>query len=178
MQPPITRESLLRAVQATKAACNEEMLKRLDVEATKEYQAIQADIDGITATIQELSLELQAARLAQLEMLKAVPDSRLRLEEEKQMLMQIMETEGVEGYTEDYITVSGKFSETKKVDGKRLLSVLGGDIDEFTRLAKPSQKAVKDYALERPDIKTPLLSCIVIDSRELVDIDINLPASV
>ena len=175
MKPPITRDAILKAIQATKIACNEESIKRLDVQRTKDYQAVQVDIDGIEATMRDLAQELQATRARQDEMLKAVPDSRPKLEEEKRMLMQIMEAEGVEGYVEDWISVSGKWSEKKKVDGNRLLSVLGGDMDEFMQIAKPSQKSVKDYALERPDMKSALLSCITLESRELVDVEIQLP---
>lgn len=175
MKPPITRDAILKEVQAVKVACNDESIKRLDVQRTKDYEAAQADIDGIEATMRDLATELNATRERQREMLDTVPDSRPKLEELKRMLMQIMEAEGVEGYVEDWISVSGKWSEKKKVDGNRLLSVLGGDMDEFMRIAKPSQKAIKDYALERVDLKSALLSCITLDSRELVDVEIQLP---
>lgn len=175
MDTPITKDALLKEIREAKDLCNAEELLRLDVQRTKDYQAAQTDIDGIEATMRDLATELNATRERQREMLAEVPDTRPKLDELKRMLMQIMEAEGVEGYVEDWISISGKWSEKKKVDGNRLLSVLGGDMDEFMQIAKPSQKAVKDYALERPDMKKALLSCITLDSRELVDVDISIP---
>lgn len=175
MKKPYTRQTLLEEIKAIKTACDKEELERYEVTRTKDYQAAEEDAAGVDATMRELGAELTAIRERQREMLAGVPDSRTKLEEAKIMLMQIMEAEGVEGYVEDGITVSGKWSEKKTVDGSKLLTVLGGDIDEFTRLVKPSQKAVKDYAQERPDMKKALLSCITLESRELVGVEISIP---
>lgn len=175
MKKPYTRQTLLEEIKTIKTACDKEELERYEVTRTKDYQAAEADAAGVEATIRDLGAELTATRERQREMLAIVPDSRPKLEEAKAMLMQIMEAEGVEGYVEDWISVSGKFSEKKTVDGNKLLTVLGGDIDEFTRLVKPSQKAVKDYAQERPDMKRALLSCITLESRELVGVEISIP---
>lgn len=175
MKPPLTRQAILEEIKAIKTACDKEELERYEVTRTKDYQAAEEDAAGVEATIRDLGAELTATRERQREMLTIVPDSRPMLEDAKTMLMQIMEAEGVEGYVEDWISVSGKFSEKKTVDGNKLLTVLGGDIDEFTRLVKPSQKAVKDYAQERPDMKRALLSCITLESRELVGVDISIP---
>lgn len=175
MEPPITRQKILEEIKAVKTACDKEELERYEIARSKEWQAAETDAMGIEATQRELSAELNAIRERQAEMVAVVPNSRPKLEELKSMLMQIMQAEGVEGYVEDWISVSGKFSERKTVDGNKLLTVLGGDIEEFTRLAKPSQKAVKDYAEEHHDIKRALLSCITLESRELVGVDISIP---
>lgn len=175
MKPPITRQAILEEIKAVKTACDKEELERFDVTRSKDYQAAEADAESVEATMRDLATELTATRERQREMLAVVPDSRPLLEEAKRMLMDIMQAEGVEGYVEDWISVSGKFSEKKTVDGRKLLTVLDGDIDEFTRLVKPSQKAIKDYAMERPDMKRALLSCITLESRELVGVDISLP---
>ena len=175
MKPPITRQKILEEIKAVKTACDKEELERYEVTRTKDYQAAEADAASIDATLRDLGAELTATRERQREMLLVVPNSTPKLEELKSMLMEVMQAEGVEGYVEDWISVSGKFSEKKTVDGNKLLTVLGGDIDEFTRLVKPSQKAVKDYAQERPDMKRALLSCITLESRELVGVDISIP---
>ena len=40
-------------------------------------------------------------------------------------------------------------------------------------IVKPTQKAVKDFASDREDIKKKVLSSIEIESREIVDVDIE-----
>ncbi len=170
----ITKQEILDQIKIAMQDCMNENLQRQDIKMTKEYQASQADIDQIGKAMESMAQELHAVKARQDEMLATVPDSTGKLEDLKRHLMNMMMVDGVEGYMENDITVSGKFTEKKKVDGNRLLSVLGGDMDAFMQIVKPTQKAIKDYATERPDLKSSLLSCITLDSRELVDVDIQL----
>lgn len=150
-------------------------MHRLDIERSKDYQAAQKDIEQTEASVRDLLKEIAATRARQQEMLATVSDSRPALEEAKRMLIELMKIEGVEGYAEDWISAVGKFSEKKGVDGRRLMQVLGGDIDEFLRLAQPTQKAIKMYADEHIELRKPLMACIKLESRELVDVEIQLP---
>ncbi len=170
-----TKDDLLKAIKLVTEAIEKESMARLDIERTKDFQAIEKDIADTQATIAELQKEVSALYERGREMLAAVPDTRPKLEELKRMLIEVMKIEGMEGYNYDWITVSGKFSESRKVDGKRLLEVLGGDIDEFVSLVKPTQKAIKDYAAEHDGMKKELLNCIRLEGRELVSVDIQLP---
>ncbi len=173
--PALTKDDLLKVIKKESACVETESQMRFEIERTKDYQAVSKDIEDTEATMRELLAECAVMRERQKEMLSVVKDSRPALEQAKAMLLEIMRIEGVEGYNEDWISVSGKFSETRKVDGKRLLEVLGGDIDEFVSLVKPTQKAIKEYATEHEALKKPLLQCIRLEGRELVGLDIQLP---
>lgn len=174
---PITKDDLLQRIKMLRQDCDKEAMHRMDIERSPDYRAAQQDIEDTERTIRDLQTEITATRARQTEMLSVVSDSRPALEEAKRALMQIMEAEGVEGYVEDWISVSGKWSERRSVDGKKLLTVLGGDIDTFVSIVKPTQKSVKQYADEvgEPALKKQLMSCIKLESRELVDVDIQLP---
>ncbi len=172
---PLSREDLLIKIKMLKQDCDEESLKRMDIERSKDFQAAQVDIEATEATVRDLISEITAIKERQKEMLAVVSDARPALEEAKRLLIEVMKLEGVDGYTEDWISAVGKFSEKKTVDGMRLMKVLGGDIEEFVRIVKPTQKAVKEYAMEHEDIKKQLFACIKLESRELVDVDIQIP---
>lgn len=172
---PVTRQDLLVQIKQLAHCIDTEAAQRMLIERSKEFQAIQADVESTQGTIAELQKEVSALYERSAEMLRAVPDTRPQLEEAKALLVDLMKIEGVEGYNEDWISVSGRFSETRSVDGKRVLDVLGGDIDEFVRMVKPTQKAIKEYAAEHEEIKKPLLQCIRLEGRELVGVDIQLP---
>lgn len=172
---PVTRQDVLRRIKDLKTAIAAEEMQRHDVRQSPEYRAAEADLEANDATLRELAAEGQAIRARMNEMTGAVPNSTFELDEAKRSLIELMQLEGVEGYNEDWITATGRWSEKKSVNGRRLLEALGGDIDEFTKLAKPTQKAVKDLATERPELKKMLLGCIVLDSRDLVDVDIQIP---
>ncbi len=144
--PPVTRTDILHRIKELKEQIDVEELQRHEVRQTPEYKAVEADIATNEDTMRELAQEGQALRARMQEMTAAIPNSTMELTTAKQELIALMQLEGVEGYTEDWITVSGKWSEKKSVNGRRLLEVLGGDIDEFTKLAQPTQKAVKDMA--------------------------------
>jgi len=168
----ITREEALRDIAKWKKAIEEEDSLRFDVMQTKDYKAVEEDAAQLQHTIGELGNELAATTQRKLEMLQEVPDSREQLQVTKLNLIDLMNLEGVEGYTEDWISVSGKFSEKRTVNAHKLLETLGGDITEFCKIAIPSQKAVKDYAQEVGN--KAILTCIRLESRELTDIEITL----
>ena len=172
---PTTRADLLMRIKMLKQDCDAESMHRMDIERGADYQAAQQDIEATETTIRELQTEVSATRARQQEMLSVVSDARPALEEAKRQLIELMILEGVEGYAEDWISATGKFSEKKTVDGMKLMQVLGGDVEEFVRLAKPTQAAIKAYAQEHEDIKKHLLGCIRLESRELVDVDIQIP---
>lgn len=172
---PVARQDVLHRIKDLKTAIAAEEMQRHDVRQSPEYRAAEADLETNDATIRELAAEGQALRERMQEMTEAVPNSTPALDEAKRALIELMQLEGVEGYNEDWITATGKWSEKKSVDGRRLLEVLGGDIDEFTKLAKPTQKSVTELAKERPELKKALLGCIKLDSRDLVDVEIQFP---
>lgn len=175
---PVSRQTLLMRIKELKEDCELEAMKRLDVERSKDYRAAQEDIEQTEASIRDLQTEVAQTRARQQEMLAVISDARPSLQEAKLALIELMKLEGVEGYAEDWISAVGKFSEKKTVDGMKLMQVLGGDVEEFVRLAKPTQAAIKAYAQEHEDIKKHLLSCIRLESRELVDVDIQIPENV
>lgn len=173
--PLLNRQELLRQLSTLKTQCDHEAVERMRIQQGKDYQAADADAQDTERAIMELQQELTAIRQRQQEMFEVVHDSRGELDETKKALISLMLLEGVEGYTEDWISVSGKFSEKKSVNGRRLLEVLQGDIDEFLRVVAPTQKAVKEYAAEHEGLKRELLKCIRLESRELVDVEISIP---
>ena len=172
-----TRQDILLEIKALHEALDVEAEHRINIERTPEYQAARDDLNTIEAVINDLQQEAMATRARMDEMKSVVNDSRPALEEVKQLLIASMRIDGVEGYAEDWISVSGKFSEKRSVDGMRLLETLGGDVDSFVSIVKPTQKAVKAYAdeLGDPVLRKKLMSCIKLESRELVDVEISLP---
>ncbi len=169
-----TRAKLLARIKELKQQCDKETMQCFDIEKTKEYQIMEKSIESINKTIVELQEEITETRELQAKMKSKVPNSLPLLTNEKLNLMKLMNIEGVEGYEDDGISIHGKFSEKRGVDAMQLLKVLNGDLEEFTRLVKPTQKALKDYVIEHEADKGMLLSCIKVESRELTDVDIVL----
>lgn len=173
--PTVTREEILTRIKELAENIVHEDAQCAEIRRSPEYQAAEADLQENENAVRELVQEGSELRTRMNEMTAAVPDSRVALTEAKQELIRLMQLEGVEGYTEDWIIATGKWSEKKSVDGRRLLEVLDGDIDEFTKLAKPTQKSVTELAKERPELKKALLGCIKLESRDLVDVEIQFP---
>ncbi len=173
---PLDRTELLNRIKDLRKKCDEENTQRFHIERSTEYQASEADIADTQRSINDLNQEIAATRTRQAEMLASIPSHADELFEAKMQLMELMRLEQVEGYNADGIVILGKFSQKKSVDTKKLYEkVLQGDAEEFYKLSTVSQDALKEYAKDHPNASKELLSCIKLDSRDLVDVVITLP---
>ncbi len=177
MTDTLDRQTIINLIRTLSAQIAEEERRRSDIMRSADYKAAEEDLELVDATMRSLAEDGNEIRLRMTEMTAAIPNSKLELFDAKAKLIEIMQLEGVEGYNQNGIIVSGKFSEKKGVNGRLLLETLGGDIDEFVKLSKPTQASIKEYAQEHQEIKKELLGCIKIVSRDLVDVEITIPES-
>lgn len=142
-----------------KAKRDAESQQRLAIKMTNEY----IDIDRRISQLQDL----QAAMLAE------VPDSSEEYEKAKADMIAFLTSSSLSHFQ----NVAAKYREKKEVNKKRVLDALEGDLDRFYELAHITQVRLKEAAKDDPILKNDLLDCIEVVEKEIVDLEVVLPAS-
>lgn len=142
----------------------EERTQRWKVEWSEEYIGLQNGIAMHQAHIQA-NQEKQQVLLSQ------VPDSTEEYEAVKRMLIEEMRAKGLERMG----SVVAKFISKNEVNTRSVMDYLEGDLDNFYRLAKISQKDLKDFEKDNESYKGIAKKCVDEVGRELVDISVELP---
>ena len=133
----------------------QENIARQDIKSTQEYSS--------------LSEQIEQLGLQQQEMLSSIKDSSVDLFGVKKDIIKYFEEKEIEQYDNCF----AKFKTKKSVNSEKLLNVIGGDIDTFVVISDVSQKKLKEYAKDNKDIKSAILGCIEVDSKELIDVTIK-----
>lgn len=147
-----TLQKLLSDFKATFEQTRREKLQRQDVTESEEWQKLQTQIDELLKKQDELLLN--------------VPDSSEEHEMDRKELIKYLNENRV-------FEVSGfdlKKRTTKNVNTNKVLTALGGDMDEFFLLANVTQKALKDYGDTHPELKKLFKGCIEIDSETVTEV--------
>lgn len=134
-----------------KKAADEEGMKRAKIQYSEEYI--------------KLNRQIAMAQLEQKEMLEGLDEKTAIYEEAKKIFSKVMSDQGKTSFRE----WKAKLRKVKKVDNRRLLSVLDGDIDTFIAMANVTQVALKAHAEGNMD-KEALMSCIE-EFEQIVDVE-------
>lgn len=152
-------ENLIQNAIRIEGEMLQENIERQNIKETEDYKALQRVIES--------------ASKEQEEMLSSVNDSSNDLYGVKQDIVKYFKDKDLESYGNCF----GKFKTKKSVNSEKLLNVIGGDIDTFVVISDVSQKKLKEYAKDNKDIKSAILGCIEVDSKELIDVTIKYEAS-
>jgi len=135
-----------------KLAMEEEAIKRLQVQNSKEWEA--------------LDIIVNSAKKEQIKMLEPIEDSTSRFNELKSIVLgEVLAGKSVEGFRPKYRT-------TNKVNAYGVFITMDSNIDTFLQLVKISQKDLNDYAdAGDPEMKQALRSCIEVTKKEIVDVE-------
>ena len=123
----------------------------------RERRKLQEDYKKLEDQVKSLEDQTLSIKQQMSDIELSSPVDESPISQAKNVLIEIMKIEGVEGYEHEGYSLSAKYSEKRKVNGRRLLEAIGGDIDLFMSIVKPTQKAVKDFASDRADIKKEVL---------------------
>lgn len=147
--------------------CNQlaELKKTLDLEAAERAKVI------ASPEYQSLAQRIEACMLQQNSMLSGAPDSRLEYEALRKRVIEEMNKEGIFAVG----NVAAKWKEKSEVNKERVMTTIGGDIDQYFTLSHVTQVKLKEFAKENPEMKKELLNCIEVVSREVVDLEIQDP---
>lgn len=115
---------------------------------------------------QALEKQRQEIEAQQKALLDTVPDSSGEFNMDREELIKYM--------TENGVTRAGEFvAKTRsksRVDTRRVLEAVGGDIDAMMLLVNVSQKAIDDFSKANPEYKHDLKQCIVDDGFAVTDV--------
>jgi len=142
-------------ISVLKQKMYEENMNRMELEDSEEYQALERVITS--------------AKKEQIQMMKELPDSSSDYENAKQNMLEWFRESG----QSKYANLEAKYKFKYKVHNMEVLDVLGGDMGMFQELIEISQKSLKEFAKDNPDLKRPLLNCVKEQSRQLSDLKIN-----
>lgn len=145
-----------------------ELKKKVDLETwERSERKNKPDYIALTEQISKLMAGQDA-------MLATIPDSSEAYAKLHSQVLAEMEKQNVYAVG----SVQGKFRESKTVNKEAVFRVLQGDIDQFVSMAEISQVSLKNFAAGHHDMKKPLLDCIEVTEKKLVDLsfDFSLPA--
>ena len=148
---------LCTSLAALKTRLEAETAERAKVMSSDEYTAIGEQIVEL--------MRKQDALLAPL------PDSRLEYDELRKQVIEEMNKEGIFAVG----NVAAKWKEKSEVNKERVMTTIGGDIDQYFTLSHVTQVKLKEFAKENPELKKELLNCIEVVSREVIDLEVQDP---
>lgn len=168
----LTKEQLADRMQELSEAIAQENMQRMRIRETTEYLDIQDELEGVQSIIAEYQNDVLRLREKQRAIEETVPNSTPEFEQIKGQLIQIMRAEGLESIG----AVKAKYSKGKFVNGRQLLSAVGGDLDMFMTIATVTQKAVTDFAKTISDshVAKQIKACIQEKEPELTDVVIEV----
>lgn len=156
-------ESLCEKLEQAHAKVMTEENQRREIKLSPEYKEIVEQMNELQEKKDALNDKLY-------EMIAAVPESGSEYAAIKMEVMELLKVEQREGFG----NVKAKFSTKKQVNSTTLINALQGDLTQFMNLAKPTQKAVTEFAKELdPEQKKAVLNSIEVVSREMTDISIT-----
>ena len=125
------------------------------IQATEQEAQDRATIK-LTPRYVELEALMRAAKMEQGDMLAGVLDSEPFVDPLKKMMERLMLDEHVLTFR----NLRMKMGKKNVVNCGRLLNTLGGDIGLFIEMVGVTQKSLKDFAEQMPQIKDELNLCI------------------